>query len=552
MKPKYQMSVSLSALFVFLSLGTRNSGAQETPVVFENPDLWGHYVRPVKMIHSEDDEARRFGAAVVLEAIVSAGGNVESAHALEGPKRFFSEAESIERERQFIPFEQDGVVVRARITDWVQIVPPEQWAEVKVPFPEVKNLRTLRMSLQRTTCYGSCPSYSVEIRGNGEVIYRGDRGVLITGEHHARISADNANSLLEAFRSADYFSLKDNYSQMVTDAATYSTAIEFDGHKKSVGDHLGSGAGMPEVVTELEDKIDQLAETEKWLKETSQTWPSLISEHWDFRADTDENRTLFASVAGTGSAELIDAFLAAGTPALTMDKQGASPVVNAAENGYLDLVRRMIGNRRRVPPELLFRSLRAAAHSGNVNLIEFLIAKGANVNAQSSNPDDRESVLIGAASRCQTDAVQELLRYHPEIDVQDYNGNSALSRMLESCPATEDVDGIFELLVSAGANVNLKNQQGQTPLFKACFNPHSVGLLAKAGADLDVKDENGETALMHCVTVEFTKAMIAAGADLFLRDDHGQTAAESAHGMGLLEKADLLQAAMKRAPKVPQ
>jgi ankyrin repeat protein len=518
--------------------------------MIDNPDLWSHYVRPVKMIHSEDAEAWRFGNAVVLEVIVSAGGNIESVHAVDGPKRFFSEAESIERERQFIPFERDGVAVRARIRDWVQIVPPEQWAEVKVPFPEVKNLSTLRMSLTRTACFGPCPSYSVEIRGNREVVYRGGRGTLITGEHHASISAKAVKNLLEAFRSADYFSLKDHYSQMVTDVPTYTTEIEFDGHKKSVADHLGSGVGMPEVVTELEDRIDELAETEKWLKETGQTWPSLVSEHWDFRAGTDENRTLFASVASAGSAGLIDAFLAAGAPALTMDKEGESAMANAAENGNLDLVRRMIGNRGQVPTELMFRSLRAAAHSGNVNLIEFLLAKGANVNGRSSNPNDRESVLIGAASRCRKDAVQDLLRYHPEINSPDYNGNSALARMLQSCSPTADVDEMFELLVSAGANVNLKNDRGQTSLFSACFNSRAVSLLVTAGADLNVKDENGQTALMHCVTPEFTKAMIAAGADLFLRDDHGQTAAESAHDMGLQEKADLLQAAMKTASKL--
>jgi ankyrin repeat protein len=551
MRPKRRAGWKSICLILSLGFAISRSHAQE-PVAIENPDLWNHYIRPLRMIHSQDLEARRFGSGVTVAVIVSVGGEVESAHAVDGPAKFFSIAESIERDRLFKPFEQDGVPVRALIKDWVQIVPPEQWADRKVPFPDIKNLSTLRMSLTRTVCYGSCPSYSVEIRGDGQVVYRGDRDVLITGQHHARVSAERVRNLLEAFRSADYFSLRDDYSQRVTDTPTYTTAIEFDGYKKSVGDHVGSGAGMPEVVTELEDKIDELAETEKWLNETSQTWPSLVSEHWDFRADTEENRSLFASVAAGGSPELIDAFLAAGAPALTLDGDGASPVVNAAENGNLDLVRRMVGNGSEVPPELLFRSLRAAAHSGNVNLIEFLLAQGANVNARSSNPDDRESVLIGAASRCQKDAVQELLRYHPEIDAQDYNGNSALARMLESCAlSTADVDGMFELLVSAGANVNLKNHQGQTPLFSACFNPRAVSLLVAAGADLNVQDKNRQTALMHCVTPQFAKAMIAAGADLFLRDDQGETAVESAREMGLQEKADLLQAAMKTPPKLP-
>jgi len=83
-------------------LATLNSTAQQQPVTIEHADLWGHYIRPLRMIHSPDAEARQFDAAVVLEVIVSVGGNVESALAIDGPKKFFSEAEAIEREMQFL------------------------------------------------------------------------------------------------------------------------------------------------------------------------------------------------------------------------------------------------------------------------------------------------------------------------------------------------------------------------------------------------------------------------------------------------------------------
>jgi ankyrin repeat protein len=531
---------------MLLYIGTQNVTAQETPVVIENADLRGHYVRPVKIIHSGDGEARRFGAAVVLEVIVSAGGNVESVHAVDGPRKFFSEAESIERERQFKPFEQDGGPVRARIRDWVQIVPPEQWAQTRVAFPEIKDLNTLRMSLRRTACFGSCPVYSVEISGSGDVTYRGGAGALITGEHQATISPHAITHLLQAFRDTDYFSLKDGYSQFVTDTPTYVASIEFDGHKKSVTDHVGAGIGMPDVVTELEDKIDELAGTDKWLHETTETWQSLITEQWNFRSDSESNRTLFASVVERGSTELIQRFIAAGAPTLAMNKDGASPVVNAAEKGDLDLVRRMLGKQAQPSSQLLFRSLRAAAHSGNVDLMEFLISRGADVNGTSDNPNDRETVLIAAAARCNKGAVEESLRYHARVDAQDYNGNSALSRFLESCPPSADIGGMFELLVSARADVNLKNAQGETPIFSACWNDRAVTLLAQAGADLNARDEIGQTALRHCfVHPEFVKAMIAQGADPFVRDRYGQTAAEAAREMGLNQVADTLEAAME-------
>jgi ankyrin repeat protein len=538
--------LSVTATFLLL-LSVLDCRAQQEPVAIENADVWNHYIGPVKVIHAQRPARLAFEEEVVVEVVVSAGGSVEWVHAIEGPKELFSAAEAIERDRQFKPFEQDGIPVRARIRDTVLIYPPEQWAATRVPFPAVKNLNTLRMSLSRTSCYGSCPAYSVEVRGNGDVFFRGGINVLVPGEHRSKISRHEVENLLDAFREADYFSLKDDYSQHMTDVPSYSTAIEFDGLKKSVGDYAGTGVGMPDVVTELEYKIDEIAGTEKWLHETDQTWPALVAEHWNVRAETDDNRKLFASVTERGSAGLIQQFLSAGAPAVVLDKDGASPLVNAAEKGDLDLVRRMLGSQTNVSPQLLFRSLRAAAHSGNVDLMEFLISKGANVGGPVDDFGDRETILMAAASRCHEDAVKEILHYHPQVNAHDFNGKSALARFLQSCPRTADMESIFELLVAAGADVNLKNENGETAIFSACFNAPAVPLLANSGADLNVRNKSGETPLMRCVTTDFTKEMIAAGADLYARDRNGQTAAQSARDMGITDKAEQLEAAMKAA-----
>ena len=119
-------------------------------------------------------------------------------------------------------------------------------AQPKVPFPEIKDWTTLKISLKRTQCYGPCPSYSVEVKGTGEVTYFGTGNVLVAGQHHAKLAKSSVEALFAAFRQANYFSLKDDYSMFVTDNPTYKTSIEFDGQKKSVLDYVGWRAGMPE------------------------------------------------------------------------------------------------------------------------------------------------------------------------------------------------------------------------------------------------------------------------------------------------------------------
>ena len=65
----------------------------------------------------------------------------------------------------------------------------------KVPFPAIKNWNSLRIQLQRTACYGWCPAYSVEISGDGTVLYFGERFVATKGAKSWTIPQDKVRAL---------------------------------------------------------------------------------------------------------------------------------------------------------------------------------------------------------------------------------------------------------------------------------------------------------------------------------------------------------------------
>ena len=52
---------------------------------------------------------------------------------------------------------------------------------------------------------------------------------------------------------------------------------------------------MPADVERLENLIDEVVQTDKWLQGTIETGPSLLREHWNFRANTSDNDKLFAA-----------------------------------------------------------------------------------------------------------------------------------------------------------------------------------------------------------------------------------------------------------------
>jgi hypothetical protein len=135
---------------------------------------------------------------------------------------------------------------------------------VQIPFPEIHDWNSLRITLSRSGCYGTCPAYEIEIHGSGTVLYNGRAYVRTKGRRVTKISHESLAKLVDFYRRADYFSLADRYVYGVTDNPTYVSSISFDGLSKSVLDYVGQKVGMPSGVSDVETAIDRLSGASKW------------------------------------------------------------------------------------------------------------------------------------------------------------------------------------------------------------------------------------------------------------------------------------------------
>jgi len=134
-----------------------------------------------------------------------------------------------------------------------------------VAFPKIQNWNSLKISLTRGICFGTCPIYSVAILGNGSVIFSGEECVAVKGTVHSRIPQSAVAKLVEEFRESKFFSLKQGYRASVTDLPTFRVEIAFDNFDKAVYDYGGEAAGMPAAVSKLEDAIDRTALSDQWV-----------------------------------------------------------------------------------------------------------------------------------------------------------------------------------------------------------------------------------------------------------------------------------------------
>lgn len=125
------------------------------------------------------------------------------------------------------------------------------------------DLEDVTISLERTPCFGFCPDYTVTVFGNGTVVYEGRNFVAVEGEQRGQIPQEDVRELVDEFYDARFFNMRDRYEQSVTDLPSQTTSITIDGKTKSVYRY----GFEPERLTMLEDKIDEIAQTEKWVKE---------------------------------------------------------------------------------------------------------------------------------------------------------------------------------------------------------------------------------------------------------------------------------------------
>jgi hypothetical protein len=175
-------------------------------------------------------------------------------------------------------------------------------------FPAIVRWDTLKITLDRTFCYGTCPDYTVEIHGDGTVFYTGDMYVAVPGRHKTHIPVSSVRTLFEKFEAARFFATFDQYLGGGTDGPTYTVTIAFDDQRKVLEDYGGRSrwGHMPPEITELEHAIDAAANVQIWVKGEGDVVTALTAEHWDFDANSDENSKMLKAAKLRGDTALVN------------------------------------------------------------------------------------------------------------------------------------------------------------------------------------------------------------------------------------------------------
>jgi acetamidase/formamidase len=135
-------------------------------------------------------------------------------------------------------------------------------------------IRKDAITMERGPCFGTCPIYKVTIVADGTVTFTGTNFVKTKGTATGRVKPEDFRMLVSEFEKLKYFSLDDKYEPgtpgcgtAATDMPYVRTSIQLNGKAKGVSHYHGCrNSEVLEALSALENKIDEIAGTSRWIK----------------------------------------------------------------------------------------------------------------------------------------------------------------------------------------------------------------------------------------------------------------------------------------------
>lgn len=434
---------------------------------------------------------------------------------------------------RFRPQQFDGAAVEAVGRVRVTYVTPEI-APTAIPVVVIDPDRAV-VTMTRGACFGTCPAYTVSVSGAGLVRFSTEdetvpgasevhrryngSGVLWPGVHTAQIDAVTAHRLVERVRQIGFLGLKDEYSCQVTDQSATQLTFAAPGVTKTVVDYVGECVGMPRAVSELEDEIDRVAGSDRWVSGTPETLALLEKSGFDPRSSAGAEltavlafRTGLTSTTDPATVALLELLLDRG---VRLDATVKRPMPWGGGDERPD--RQVV-----LGDWLLSRAIEARS----AKLFAKLADRGVLARA---NPVALTEMLHRGAA-CSPDIARALVKAgaEPRRPLAEGSALTAVRKSYGPCEgrSEDEVAAMAAALLDIGVSSEARDDLGWTALM-GVDSPALARALLAGHANPNARDKEGTTPLLSTDDDRVALILLRAGADPRVKDDNGTLRAQA-------------------------
>lgn len=168
--------------------------------------------------------------------------------------------------------------------------------------------------------------------------------------------------------------------------------------------------------------------------------------------------------------------------------------------------------------------LHSAVNCTNESAILFFIKNGIDINRMNRSGATPLILLAEKEKWFNYDIAEILLENGANINLKNNDGNSALHYLVR-----DKIENV-ELLLKYDADVNIVNNDNETPILTAVLyggKQEVIELLIRYKADINIANNSGKTPLFYAIeknNLDIAKILILAGADATIKDLEGNSA----------------------------